>query len=251
MSRPREVVIAAALAALVLATAAIYTFQLDSAPPYLSADETHFAVHASRLAADGTDFHGNRLPIFFRITDPLAAVDRMHVWYQPFLFYLVSISLWLQPLSEWSLRLPIALVGVANVLLMFLAGQQYFRSSILGLLAAALLAITPAHFLFSRMAADYLCPLPFVLGWLWLVLRYADHRRAFDLVAAALLLGAGVYTYISSWFIMPLLALLTVIVVRPTRGAGAAAAAAFAMPTLVLLPFQSSIGVVVNDVVSR
>ena len=134
MSRPQELLTAAALAVLVLATAAAYTFKLDSAPPYLAADETHFAAHASRLATDGTDLNGNRWPVFFRITDPLAAVDRMHVWYQPFLFYLVTATFWIQPVSEWSLRLPVALIGVSNVLLMFLVGRRLFRSSGLGLL---------------------------------------------------------------------------------------------------------------------
>ncbi len=134
---------------------------------------------------------------------------------------------------------------------MFLVGRRLFRSNGLGILAAALLAITPAHFLFSRIAADYLCPLPFVLGWLWFVLRFTQSRRTFDLAAAALVLGCGVYSYISSWFVMPLLAILTAVVARPPRRDLLVAGVAFLLPTLLLLPFQSTLGVVLGDVVSR
>jgi 4-amino-4-deoxy-L-arabinose transferase-like glycosyltransferase len=239
------------VAVLVLATAAAYTCKLGSAPPYLAADETHFATHAGSLASSGTDLNGNRWPLFFRITDPLAAVDRMHVWYQPFLFYVLTLSFWVQPVSEWSLRVPVALIGVVNVLLMFLVGRRLFRSNVLGSLAAALLAMTPAHFLFSRIAADYLCPLPFVLGWLWLVVRFTESRRSLDLAAAAFVLGCGVYSYISAWFVMPLLAVLTAAAARPPRRDLLLAGTALVLPTLVLLPFQSTLAVVLSDVVSR
>ena len=251
MSRLRVVLVAAGLAALLLATAVVYTTGLDSAQPYIAADEAHFAANASSLARLGTDLRGHRLPVFFHILDPLAEVDRMHAWYQPFLFYLIAIDFRLQPIDEWSLRLPVAAIGVANVLLMFLVGRRLFRSNSLGFLAAALLAMTPAHFLLSRMAADYLCPLPFVLGWLWLVLRYAERRRLADLVGAAFVLGCGLYTYIASWFVMPLLAALTLLVVRPPARVLLPTSAAFVVPSILLLPFQSTLGVVLNDVVGR
>ena len=251
MSRLREVLVAAALVALLLAAAVVYMTGLDSAQPYIAADEAHFAANASSLARSGTDLRGHQLPVFVHIIDPLATVDRMHAWYQPFLFYLIAIGFKLQPIDEWSLRLPVATIGVANVLLMFVVGRQLFRSSSLGLLAAAALAITPAHFLFSRMAADYLCPLPFVLAWLWLALRYAEHRRLAHLIAAAFILGCGLYTYISSWFMMPLLAALTLLVLRPPLQALLPTAVAFVAPSILLLPLQSSLGTVLNDIAGR
>ena len=85
-------------------------------------------------------------------------------------------------------------------------------------LAAALMALTPAHFIMSRQALDYICPLPFVLGWLLCLLTYFDTGRTAPLVAGGLLLGVGAYTYISSWMVMPFLAALTLLLARP-RGA--------------------------------
>jgi hypothetical protein len=50
---------------------------------------------------------------------------------------------------------------------------------------------------------------------------------------------------------MPLLAILTVMAVRPSRRALMSGAAALALPTLCLLPFQSTLGAVLGDLATR
>lgn len=239
------------LAALLLVTAIVYTPRLGDAPPYLSADETHFALHSLQLAKTGTDLSGRAHPIFFKIFDPLAADDKMRVWYQPILFYVLAGAFTIEPFSESSLRLPQALIGILNVALMFLVARRIFRSPALGLVAAFALAISPAHFLFSRKAGDDFWPLPFVLGWLLFVQRYLDARQPRDLIAAAGILGAGVFTYISCWLLLPFLAAATVVAVRPPWRLAVGAAVAFAVPALVLLPLQQNLVQVVADLTSR
>jgi 4-amino-4-deoxy-L-arabinose transferase-like glycosyltransferase len=239
------------LAALLLITAFVYTWRLGDAPRYLSADETHFALHGLQLANTGTDLSGRAHPIFFKIFDPLAAVDKMHVWYQPYLFYVLAGAFTIEPFSESSLRLPQALIGVLNVALMFLVARRIFRSPALALVAAFALAISPAHFLFSRKAGDDFLPLPFVLGWLLFVQRYLDARQPRDLIAAAGILGAGVFTYISCWLLLPVLAAATVVTVRPPWRLALGAAVAFAVPALVLLPLQQNLVQVLADLTSR
>lgn len=239
------------LAALLLVTAIVYTSRLGAAPPYLSADETHFALHSRQLAAAGTDLTGRAHPIFFKIVDPLAAIDKMHVWYQPFLFYVLAGAFTVAPFSESSLRLPQALIGILNIALIFLVARRIFRSPALGLVAAFALALSPAHFLYSRKAGDDFCPVPFVLGWLLFVQRYLDARQPRDLIAAAGILGAGVFTYISCWLLFPVLAIATVLAVRPPWRLTVGAAVAFAGPALVLLPLQQNLVQVVADLTTR
>jgi hypothetical protein len=245
------VLITGASIVMVVVTAAIYTASLDSSPPYLSADETHFALHARRLALSGTDLGGNRFPVFFQIFDPLSGAERMHVWYQPFLFYVLALRLHDAPLQEATVRQPVAMIAVLNVALMFLVARRWFKSAMVAIAAAALLAMTPAHFVFGRLAVDYICPLPFVLAWLWMSARYSETREARDLAAATLLLGLGVFTYITSWVLMPWLALATMVALRPPVRHAALAAATLVAPAALLLPTQRALGTVLTDLFVR
>ena len=240
-----------AAGAIVLAALAVYATGLDRAPYYVSADEAHFAAHAQALSERGTDLHGNRAPIFFRITDPLIPGHDQRVWYQPLLFYILAATFTVMPVTETGLRLPIALIGAGNVALMFIVARRLVRSSGIAAVAAGLLALTPAHFLFSRQAVDYLLPLPFVLLWLWLVLAYFERREPRLLIGAAMVLGAGVFSYIASWVVMPMLAALTVIAARPPLRHAASSVAAFSMPVAVVLLLHGDPGRVLGDMIGR
>ena len=112
-------------------------------------------------------------------------------------------------------------------------------------MAAALLALTPAHVIHSRMAADYLFPLPFMLGWLACLLRYRETSRERDLSWSTICLGVGLYSYAASPIVMPIYLLLTFVVLamdrRPPRAyviaaAGVIVPAALALPWLFLHP---------------
>ena len=203
------------IVALVAATLALYAWRLDRAPVHIGGDEAQFAVHAHAIATTGRDLNGTRWPLFVKITDLLVPNHSSRIWYQPALFYLMAIELRFLPFSETSVRLPTVLIAGVNVLLAYLVGVRLFSSRGYALLAAAALAMTPAHFMLARQALDYICPLPIILAWLWCVIEYQRTRKTAMLVLTGLLLGAGMFTYIASWATMPLLAGLTLIVLRP------------------------------------
>lgn len=248
MANLRSVV---ALAAIAIATAVLHFSQLGSVPVYVAPDEATFAVHASSLVEHGIDLNGNARPVFFEITDPLTPTDHTRVWYQPFLFYLLAINYSLLPLTEFSTRSPVAIIGVIDVVLIFVVGRRWLRSDGAGLVAAGALALTPAHFLFSRQAADYICLLPFVLAWLWSVIAFSETRTPGHWIAGMLALGIGLYTYIAAWAVMPLLGLMATILVNPGRRNVVQGTLAFALPTMVLLPLQPRMLNVFEDIIRR
>jgi 4-amino-4-deoxy-L-arabinose transferase-like glycosyltransferase len=231
LAEPSRWAILVALAA----TTLLYTYGLDRGPAYIGGDEAHFVSHAHAIARTGHDLNGTRLPLFVKITDLLVPNNSSRIWYQPFLFYLLAADFLVFPVSEWSARLPTTLIAVLDVWLVYLIGRTLFGDRRYALLAAALMALTPAHYIMSRQALDYICPLPFVLGWLLCVLTYFDTGRTAPLVAGGLLLGIGAYTYISSWMVMPFLAALTLLLARPPWRAAAAMLSAFAAPLLMLV----------------
>lgn len=232
----------AALLAIVSAVA-LYTHRLGDSPAYINLDEAHFANHAYSLATTGRDLNGNLLPLFISLEDLLgdrAVMAWGTTWYHPVGFYAIASVLTVAPLSEWSIRLPIALIGVLNIVLMYLVARQYFGARMIAVAASVILAMTPAHFILSRMALDYLLPLPFTLAWLLALghLRQAPTPRAAIITGGVL--GAGCFSYVSSWLMMPAYLAITMAILwkdvrrtdllRPLIGS-------FAVPVLALVPW--------------
>src|ERR1043166_9659963 len=108
------------------------------------------------------------------------------------------------------------------------------------MVSAAMLALTPAHFILSRYALDYLYPTPFVLAWLLCVLGYLETGRRVSLFVGTALLGAGFYSYIAAVVLMPLFMVFTAALLfharKPLRDY-LVAASGFALPLLMLVPW--------------
>ncbi len=190
---------------LAMGTAALYLPRLQDAPLYLNRDELFSALAAHSVASTGRDPSGLFMPLFFQIH-----VANLHpMWFQPVLMYAITLAVKVLPFSEGTIRLPMAIAGVIDVVLMYFVGRLLFERALFAIAAAVLLALTPAHFMYSRFAMDFQMPLPFVLGWLICLLTYLRSNDARALFAAGLLLGIGLYTYIASFMMMPIYWLLT------------------------------------------
>src|SRR5205823_793589 len=130
-------------------------------------------------------------------------------WFHPIIVYAMAMVFQFLPVSEAAVRLPTVFVALADVLLIYLIGLRLFRDRGRALLAAFLLAASPAHFIHGRLGMDYLYPVPFVLGWLLCLLAYFDDRRTSRLFWAGVCLGVGFYSYLASVVMMPIYVFLT------------------------------------------
>lgn len=200
---------------MVASLAAIYLFDLADTPVYFGGDEAHFAVGARELAATGKNLRGDFLPLFVNLADPLGeqAQEWGDTYYQPILFYIIAGALELVPMSIAAVRVPMAMIGgVLTPLLMYGLAVRAIGSPWPALVATLLLALAPTQVVLSRQALDYVCPLPFVIGWLWCVHAFMQSRRPRHALAAGVVLGVGCYSYIASWAMMPGYLILTLIV---------------------------------------
>jgi 4-amino-4-deoxy-L-arabinose transferase-like glycosyltransferase len=221
------------IAFLVVPTFCLYALFLGRAPIYLHEAEVLFVLHAQSMATTAHDMYGRFLPLYFQ----MQAIGE-NVWFQPVLVYFTAMFLTVLPVSEWTARLPSVVVALADVALMYFIARRVFNRERSALLAAVLLALTPAHFIHGRIAMDYLYPLPFVMGWLLCLLIFLDRRQPRMLFAATSLLGLGMYSYIASVVMMPVYLALTGLALFQTgqpRRSYAIAAAGFAWPLLFLL----------------
>ena len=176
-------------------------------------------------------------------------------WFHPAIVYFMAPFVAVLPLSEAVIRFPSVVVGIVNVCLLFLIARRIFGSDRYAFLAAGLLALTPTHILHSRMAMDYLYPVPFVMGWLMCLLIYLERRRLKWLFIAGLLLGFGFYSYIASVVMMPLYLLLTVVVLfrsvtRPFKEC-LVAGAGFAAPLTIVVLWLAANPAVIEETLSR
>jgi 4-amino-4-deoxy-L-arabinose transferase-like glycosyltransferase len=221
------------LALLCAGVAALYAPGLTYSPPYLHEAEVLFGLHAHAIATSAHDLHGRFMPLYFQMP-PIGE----NVWFHPAVVYATALFLKVLPFTEWAIRLPSIVVAATNVALLFLIARRLFGTTRLATTAAMGLALAPAHFVNSRIAMDYVYPLPFVLGWLLLLLVYLERPRPRVLVAAGSVLGLGVYSYIASVVMMPLYLAVTWLVLffhdeRPF-GRSLLVAVGFAWPLLIL-----------------
>lgn len=186
---------------MLVAIAVLYSWQLGTAPAAVSGDEALFASHGKSIAETGCDLNGQCWPLLVQI-EPERGSRR---FYQPLLFYAEAASFSVFPVSAAAARLPLVLVGIINIVLMYCVGMALVEKRQTALVAALVLASSPAHYFYSRQATDYLLPVPFILAWLWCLLRFLRRPTLRMAVAMGVILGVGTFSYVASWFVMPAL----------------------------------------------
>jgi 4-amino-4-deoxy-L-arabinose transferase-like glycosyltransferase len=198
-ARTRTIVIAFVLA---VTSAPIYFYRLDDSPIYLTRDETFVGLSGHSIATKARDLQGRFMPLYF--------YSRVHEnWWAPVLPYSTAAFLKVLPLSEGSVRAPMALAGVINVVLVFFIGQLLFDRHDLAAAAAVLLAINPAHVIENRFGNDSSLPVTFSLAWMLAAAIYLRSGSWKALFAAGLSLGIGFYSYVGAVPLMPLYFALT------------------------------------------
>jgi hypothetical protein len=178
----------------------IYGTGLDRVPPHLAHDEVVIELNARSVAKSGFDVDGNKFPIF--VGDSALGMpggEPLTTYWTAF----VIKTLWE---DEFAIRRASVLIGLLNVVLMFLVARRYFNSAAAGTFAALLLAMTPVHFFYSRIGVEVVYLLPFFLGWFLLLTSDADtipHGRVWPIAAATFVLGLSVYAYKNALILAP------------------------------------------------
>src|SRR4026209_1203224 len=192
-------------AAIVLGGTLLYTRALGDAPPYLIHDEAQGALQAHAIATTGHDLSGRLLPLYF--TEPEFPPGR-----DPAMIYVTALGLTVLPFTEAGARTPTAMVAVLDLVLLCSAARAIFQSNGAALLAPAMLALLPVHFIRGRLLLSPLYSIPFVLGWLWALAKFTEHPTARRFVAACAGLALGIYSYLAAVVMMPLYLVMTVAV---------------------------------------
>ncbi len=129
------------LTLIVLFGAGLRLYRIDQIPHALSWDEAATGYNAWTIGNYGRDEWGKFMPPYFT-----SFRDDKH----PVHIYSTVIPVKIFGLNELGTRLPSALFGIANIILIFFLGRLIFKRSLIGLIAAFVLTISPYHIQFSR-----------------------------------------------------------------------------------------------------
>lgn len=176
---------------IIIVAAALRLYHLNSNPPSLNWDETAIGWNANTIFHTRRDEFGTRLPLSFKSFGDYKS---------PVYIYLTAPIVGLFGMNPISVRLVSVLVGITSVYLLYLLGLE-FKNKQLGIIAAALLAITPWHVILSRPAFEPNLALFFILLGTYLFLKALKNPKILALSALSFILA--IYTYHSPKIFVP------------------------------------------------
>lgn len=186
-----------ALVLIVVFGAVLRLYRLGELPSGLFHDEAAVGYNAYSVLKTGRDSFGTFMPLLTRYLGP--------VYVEPLYTYLTVPFVFLFDLNAFSTRLPAAVVGTLTILSTYLLVKEMANEKI-ALLSALLVAVSPWHLHFSRVAFNTsLVPFFVTLG-LYFLFRSLKGPRFF--VAGALVFGLSLYVYTVMKFVAPALVAL-------------------------------------------
>ncbi len=193
------------LVVIILIASFLRLYKLGSIPPSLNWDETAAAYNAYTIENWAKDEWGKRLPLVFT-----SFRDDKH----PVHIYLTSIVFRLLGESDFTVRLPSALLGVFTVLLLFLFGKFYFQSNTAGLFSALAIALSAYHIHYSRGLWEANFALSFLILGLVLFKRGIDRKNYF-IPLSYFSFGMSLLSYHSSKIVVPVVVgILTLLYIK-------------------------------------
>jgi 4-amino-4-deoxy-L-arabinose transferase-like glycosyltransferase len=138
------------------------------------------------------------------------------------------------------IRVPSLLLAALDVGLLYAIAARVFERARVAALAAGLLVVTPAHFVYGRLAVASLYPVTCVLAWLLCLTVFVERRRASMVLASTIFLGIGFYSHPTAVLMMPACLGLTLAVLwwlGEPRTRLALALVGFVAPLLPLIPW--------------
>ncbi|AZQ71989.1 MULTISPECIES: dolichyl-phosphate-mannose--protein mannosyltransferase [Streptomyces] len=144
-------------------------------------DETYYAKDAWALLKRGYEVDWNSVKdVNDQIVAGHAAVPDApgYVVHPPVGKWVIALGEWMFGLNPFGWRFMVAVLGTLSVLMLCRIGRRLFRSTFLGCLAGALLAVDGLHFVMSRTALLDTVLMFFVLAAFGCVLVDRDRARA-------------------------------------------------------------------------
>lgn len=179
---------------IILVAFALRFWQLGVVPFGITHDELGYVYNAYSISQTGRNVFGELLPF-------LTWVNQGGWPFLPVPIYLSAPFFWLFGLSATTGRMLPALLGVLDVILLFILVRKLFNNISLALLSAVFLSISPWHLHFSRSAYDPNYSVFFYLLAITSFL-YEITKKRFPIITSFCLLLA-IFSYRATTLLLP------------------------------------------------
>lgn len=188
---------------IVILAAVLRLWQLGAVPTSPDWDEVSLGYNAYSIAHTGKDEYGAFLPVVLRSYDD----------YKPALYtYLAIPTTEILGLNVFAVRLPSALFGILSVVAVYFLIKELFKEDRIALFVSLLLAISPWHLQFSRIAFESNVGLGFnIFGTLFFL---KGLKRPWLLFFSIMSFVASAYVYQSEKVFSPLLLISLIVIFR-------------------------------------
>lgn len=182
------------LGMILLGGALVRLVSLSSNPPGFFPDEAVNGYDAYSLLKTGKDHHGAFMPLIFQSLDD----DKT-----PLHIYAMVPVIAVYGLTVFAVRFSFAVWGILTLIMCFFTTKKLFDEKA-ALAATLLLALSPWHIHYSRMAVSQATLVPFfTLLSLYFLFSFL-HNQKKHLLYFALSLGVGLYSYDVAKLFLPL-----------------------------------------------
>ncbi len=203
------------LIVIVIIAAVIRLLKLGETPPSLNWDEVALGYNAYSIVQTGKDEYGSSFPFILRSYDDFKPA---------FYIYFVAPFVYIFGLDAFSVRLPSAIFGtlavmatyfLVKVLLSYFNGfkdHRILNSKNIALTSSLLLALSPWHIQFSRIAFE--SNLGLSLNIFFVLFLLLSLTRPFFFIVSCIFVASNPYMYQSDKVFTPLLFIFLLFIVR-------------------------------------
>jgi len=178
------------------------TWNLGNIPEAIDEDELAMGYYGYSLIKSGGDEYGHKLPLYFE-----SIGDYKYGLYS----YFATIPVAILGLNPFSARLPAALAGSLTTIVLFYLVLEIFKNKKIAYLSALILAISPMHIHFSRVAYSNILGLLFATLFTLFYLKFLKNGKNKFLILSLVTFLASIFTYQTFRIFLPALAILILV----------------------------------------
>lgn len=191
------------LALIIIVALVLRFWQLGNVPISPDWDEAALGYNAYSILTTGRDEYGELLPVMLKSFGD----------YKPVLYAYTAIpTVFLFGLDTFAVRFPSAFFGTLSVLLTFFLVKELVKNNKIALISAFLLAISPWHIQFSRVAFE--ANLGVFLNLATVLFFVKGLKKPYLLLFAAATSALSLYSYQSEKIFAPILMLILLVIFR-------------------------------------